>query len=271
MRRRETPAEQQRRENSYAHIAKKERLEKWKPMKGIGSTSRITDKVLEQLTTPVDTYALAKGIHLRHRFFCRDVEMLLDREAFLSRIAPPRLQQEASEQKPLVESKPRPKELEIDVSLPVLVSSRIGDSVQDAMLEQLSVALEGLFATDGVVNLRDVRHCLRTFQGGRLCDLAILPDDVLHDAILRSKNVTCIRRVYLRLATGSTQLDPLRTILMGIVRNKETIKRNDVVSAAKAKGIKITEKLFDTIMREICVSKDGGFWTLKTGRIERHV
>ena len=63
MRRRETPAEQQRRENSYAHMAKKERLEKWKPLKAIGSTSRITDKVLEQLTTPVDTYAIVTGIH----------------------------------------------------------------------------------------------------------------------------------------------------------------------------------------------------------------
>lgn len=54
VRKKETEAEQRRRENSYAHIAKKEKLEKWKPLKGVGSSSRVTEKVLQQLTTPVD-------------------------------------------------------------------------------------------------------------------------------------------------------------------------------------------------------------------------
>ena len=136
------------------------------------------------------------------------------------------------------------------------------------MLQQLGTALDALFALESVVNLKDVRNFLRLYQDGASAvrDLAFVEDEMLHDAVLQTKNITCIRRVYLRLATGSAQLDPLRTILMEIVREKETIKRNDVVSAAKAKGVKITEKLFDTIMREICISKEGGFWMLKPGR-----
>lgn len=118
------------------------------------------------------------------------------------------------------------------------------------------------------MNLKDVRHWLRSFEDGidAIRDLAVVEDDVLHEAILKTENVTCIKRVYLRIATGSAQLDPLRTVLMDIVQKKEIIKRNDIVSAAKAKGLKITERLFEAVMREICVSKDGGFWMLKTGR-----
>lgn len=135
-------------------------------------------------------------------------------------------------------------------------------------MHELSVALEALFSLDGVANLKDIRNWLRIFENGdRIQDLAVLEDDVLHDAILQTENATCIHRVYLRSATGSVQIDPLRSILIEIVRKKEIIKRNDVISAAKAKGIKITERLFDTVMREICVVKDGGYWMLKTGRV----
>jgi len=46
--------EQHRRENSYAHLAKKEKLERWRQLQPIGSSSRIAGKVLDQLMAPVD-------------------------------------------------------------------------------------------------------------------------------------------------------------------------------------------------------------------------
>ena len=128
--------------------------------------------------------------------------------------------------------------------------------------------MNALFALDGVVNLRDVRHWLRTVKTGSgvVRDLAVVEDDVLHDAILKVENVVCIKRVYVRVAVGSAQLDPLRSVVIDIVQKKEIIRRNDVISAAKAKGLKVTERSFETVMREICISKDGGFWMMKTGR-----
>lgn len=130
----------------------------------------------------------------------------------------------------------------------------------------LTNALSGLFNNHGVVNLKDVRQCLRDCtQDVNVQDLAVVEDDVLHEWILKSKNVTCIRRVYMREAIGSAQSDPIRHTVMEIIRNQETIRRNDVISAAKAKGVRITEKQFESAMRELCISKDGGFWMLKTG------
>lgn len=46
----ETLAEQQRRENSYSFLAKKEQLEDWKPLTPLPSTSKVAGRVLEHLT-----------------------------------------------------------------------------------------------------------------------------------------------------------------------------------------------------------------------------
>eukprot|EP00210_Caulerpa_lentillifera_P003709 g3542.t1 len=231
----ETLAEQQRRENSYSHFLKKDQLEDWKHLTALPATSKVAGRVLNHLTTKTE----------------RKIDLSLTTDALLSFIAP-RLntRDEVSKDTPVKEEELQKKDA----------------PCEEKQLESLTLALSGLFSGHGVVNLKDVRNWLRDYtQDSTVQDLAVLDDELLHEWILKSNNVTCIRRVYIREAIGSPQLDPLRHVVMEIIRNRETIRRNDVISASKAKGIRITEKLFEGTMRELCISKDGGFWMLKTG------
>ena len=56
---------------------------------------------------------------------------------------------------------------------------------------------------------------------------------------------------------------PLRSdVVIELLRDQEQLKRSDIVEAAKARGIGVSDALYSRVVKELCSSR-GSIWTLK--------
>lgn len=49
-----------------------------------------------------------------------------------------------------------------------------------------------------------------------------------------------------------------------LLQNKDHVKKGDVTEAALAAGVKITDSIYNRVIKELCVSR-GTLWNLKSG------
>ncbi|KAG1666688.1 hypothetical protein FOA52_013600 [Chlamydomonas sp. UWO 241] len=91
-----------------------------------------------------------------------------------------------------------------------------------------------------------------------------LTDRALHEAIMESALLECIRRVYLLKQTGNAATDPFRVIVLDLLKEKETFKRAEVQEAAQLRNINVTETMYNRVIKDMCQSR-GYQWLLKAG------
>ncbi|KFM29204.1 DNA-directed RNA polymerase III subunit RPC5 [Auxenochlorella protothecoides] len=125
-------------------------------------------------------------------------------------------------------------------------------------------ALGPLFHHSPVCNLGAIRGYLQrsTAEPGLAAAVAAASDAALHMGVLATGLVLEIRRAYVLRSLGSPALDPLRDLLLGLLAGREALKRGDIMEAARAAGIPVTDGLYSKVVRDICVSR-GSTWSLK--------
>ena len=65
--------------------------------------------------------------------------------------------------------------------------------------------------------------------------------------------------------TGSPQIDPFRSVVLDVLKDKVFSKRNELIAEAKARGVNVADALFMRVMKPLCAPRPGGFWGLKEG------
>jgi DNA-directed RNA polymerase-3 subunit RPC5 len=129
--------------------------------------------------------------------------------------------------------------------------------------------LDALFLATSVVNLDNVRALLSRIPNNNLLSIAAekANNASLHAAILSNGRYLFIRGSYVPLSLNNPALDPLRNVVLELLREREEIRRSDVVEAAKLKGVTVTDASYQRVMKDLCHSR-GSIWTLKPGGIK---
>eukprot|EP00877_Chromochloris_zofingiensis_P004012 jgi/Chrzof1/13611/Cz08g04040.t1 len=140
------------------------------------------------------------------------------------------------------------------------------DTISAELQAAINTALKALFARHGVCTLGNVRQCLQSYElNPKAKEGASLSDRALHGAVLASGNsIVCIRRTYVQTTMGHAATDPLRAVVVDLLRDKESVKRGDVMQAAQQAGLSITDGLYIKVMKELCHPR-GNNWSLKAG------
>lgn len=133
------------------------------------------------------------------------------------------------------------------------------------IMKDFTSALGNLFANvSSVLSLADVRTMLGSWQGNPTLVSFVhnASDGGLHEAIMQRSEVECIRERYVLRHVGSPAIDPLRSLVLELLRAKDHVKRGEVSSLAETRGVVMNDPLYTKIMKELCLSK-GSTWSLK--------
>jgi len=141
-----------------------------------------------------------------------------------------------------------------------------GQQLASDALAALPNALRSLFDASPVLSLENLRALLLKLPtSGTLNHTAATASDaVLHAAIMGAGDYLCIRKTYTKRLVGNVSVDSIRTIVLELLQDKEQLRRSDVVDAATARGIAMTDGLYQKVMKELCSSR-GSVWSLKAG------
>lgn len=102
-------------------------------------------------------------------------------------------------------------------------------------------------------------------EAGAARDAASADDHQLHKAVLQTSLVLSVKKVYLlKKTSNSGPTDALRALLASLFQDKSGLRRAEVMDAARAEGLTITDGLYQRVIKELCMSK-GSLWSLKTG------
>lgn len=77
-----------------------------------------------------------------------------------------------------------------------------------------------------------------------------------------SSRVEEIRGRFVLRSSGGD--DPIREVIMGILRKKDSMRKSEVQRAALEQGIDMTEHAYSKIIKELCTSA-GPTWSFKKG------
>ncbi|CAD7697842.1 unnamed protein product [Ostreobium quekettii] len=197
----------------------------------------LSNSVLKQLSVPAD----------------QDVPMAMDRQAYLSAIAPQIVNTDAQETSP-----------EAGVDGADVIGSDM--RIEGEVLEVLHKSLTAMFRKHGVANQVNIRQWLMEFPAaGAASEASQANDQALHEAVTSGGQFVCIRGSYLAARTGSPQTDPFRAVVLDAFGSKDLVKRSELVAEAKKRGLNISEAMFMKVMRAVCLPRPGGFWCLKPG------
>ncbi|KAI8463894.1 MAG: hypothetical protein J3K34DRAFT_442413 [Monoraphidium minutum] len=127
-------------------------------------------------------------------------------------------------------------------------------------------ALRELFRLHPVVNLQDIRGHLAGYNnpGSTARQGAALGDDALHEVVVGGGEFAALQRAY---ATRPAPKDPageLRAVILDLLAERSTVRKSDIMAAAKAANASFAESHYGKIMRELCRNA-AGVWTTKTG------
>lgn len=235
---RETERQQKQRLSSYAYLQQKEDEEPWKPLKIFTMETEAAEVVWNKYMSPLD----------------KAMPGQLTREQYLRKVVPGESEGGGLATTVMVGG---PTDNEI--------ASPSTGSLSTEALAALPLALKALFVKHGVATLKDIRTWLAQYpDAGAARDAGKVTDRVLHEAITVPGEVICIRRVYILKKTGNAAMDPFRELFIDILRDKEQFRKAEVMEAAQAAKLSVTESLFQKVARELCTSR-GSYWTMKMG------
>ncbi|GAX81299.1 hypothetical protein CEUSTIGMA_g8730.t1 [Chlamydomonas eustigma] len=247
---RETERQQQARLNSYAYLAQKEEEEPWVNLHLHSADSVPAESIWQRFVSP------------------RETELASDvpKAAYLKACVPCI----SSKSEPAIPGPSNLGEQQQGSSEPYPASGTrpLGptSSLSPPQLQAFSASIRALFGKHSVCTMANVRQWLQsdTTSQPSYREVAQLADRDLHDALMSSGLLVCIRRVYMLQSTNNTGSDPLRAIVLDLLKDKETFKRSEVFEIAHSKNITISETLYNRVVKDICQSR-GYQWLLKNG------
>ena len=65
-----------------------------------------------------------------------------------------------------------------------------------------------------------------------------------------------------RATLGDRGLDDFRSLLLRLFRDKESLRKAEIMEAARDHGLSVPDSLYGRIVKDLCQSK-GGNWSLK--------
>ena len=101
-------------------------------------------------------------------------------------------------------------------------------------------------------------------QGGLAETSTSASDTALHNALLKTDVVTSVKQLYLQKEVASEPANALRGVLVGLLKEKPNVRRADVMDAARAEGVNVSDGIYQKVMKDLCTSR-GNIWTLKSG------
>lgn len=279
---RETERQTEQRVNSYAYFTRQEEEEKWKRLSCASADSHVASSLWNKLMSPPKEPAKLVN---------------MERTTYLSALtpgtglaeAPPSARQQGthtgsdfsvtgqSAKSPATASRAgvnaaamgatlHPKHSAADGSATALEGSNKAEMSMDATAKmELKAQLVAMFRSNSVVNLQDIRKWLKaSAQGGLAETSASASDNALHNALLKTDVVTSVKQLYLQKEVASEPANALRGVLIGLLKEKPNVRRADVMDAARAEGVNISDGIYQKVMKDLCTSR-GNIWTLKSG------
>ncbi|GIL54364.1 hypothetical protein Vafri_9932 [Volvox africanus] len=244
---RETERQAQARKSSYAYITQKEEEEPFVNLNVHGEDSDAAVKIW-------DLFMSAKDIdHGASR---------LDRQVYLRAIVPP----PASQSVPSGLSAASADPASTNTGAVVLTGApSVAGQLSEAARAALPTALRALFKEHTVCSLANVRFFLDNSPAGAAAkEAALLPDKILHEAVLSLGNVASMHRVYVVTKTGDEKTDPLRKLVSELLEAKESFKRSEFNDLARTNNMVFTESQYNRVVKDICESR-GNTWYIKNG------
>ncbi|EFN57906.1 hypothetical protein CHLNCDRAFT_141955 [Chlorella variabilis] len=257
VKRRETEQQAEARLKSYAHLAEQEKADQWVALDYHGGASDLAQTVWSKLVSADNK---------------PDVGVTLSREQYLDAIVPGSSSLQGQEPASWAGGGTAGKEFGKPAAAGAAAAGRAagGDGQQQAgaaVPEEVQPAIVActmvLLKQAQVVNIDAIRGMLARQGGAAVKALAEgASDAALHQAVLASGEITHLRKSYFPTRLGNTALDPLRDVVIELLRDQEQLKRSDIVEAAKARGIGVSDALYSRVVKELCSSR-GSIWTLK--------
>eukprot|EP00887_Chlorella_sp_A99_P006149 scaffold22.g6149.t1 len=242
VKRRETEQQQEARLRSYAHLAAQEEADAWVPLQYHADTSELAHNI----------FATLEGAA------APPLPATLSRAQYLDAIVPGTAA--------LHDQQPQ----EIAFGAAATGGGELGRPKQEADLLPEGVAAKvpgavaALLAQAAVAQLDVIRTFLCRYKPEPEVSAAAATcsDAALHHAVLGGGAVLCIRRSYLLAKTGQSAIDPLRGLVIELLQEKEHFKRAELLEAATAKGIPVSDSLYSKVVKDLCSSR-GSIWSLK--------
>jgi DNA-directed RNA polymerase-3 subunit RPC5 len=241
----ETEQQTEARLRSYAYHAQQEEADAWIDLRFRGADSDEAAALLDKIPRAVRTRAVP-------------LAATMSPERYLDAIVPqsgPSMEDEGDEGAGAG-----------DLGAPAPAVRHGAGQLTPEALAALPSQLALFFQHSHVLSLDNIRALLRNVQTHSVLNRAgeTASDVALHKAVMEAGDFVCIRKSYTLKNTGNATVDPLRTAVLDLLREKDTIKRGDVATAAGAAGIEFSDGLYQKVMKELCTSR-GAVWTLKTG------
>lgn len=130
----------------------------------------------------------------------------------------------------------------------------------------MQILLDRLFEESAVVSVNKIRNGL--LQAQMTTELKALAgsgsDDDIHACMKLFDGFVFLRHAYIRQLNGDSILDPLRSIVVDTLEEKDLVKRSDIMDMANQRGVAVTDNMYSRVMKELCISK-GGSWFMKSG------
>ena len=203
--------------NSYAHLSAKEEEEPWTNLVVHNADSAAAASVWSRFASPKDSN-LAAGA--------------MNKSSYLKAFVPSQGGNGLEYGAVVADAEPDTQQPSTS-NLP-LTSSQI---------QSLGASLRSLHSKHSVCNMANIRQWLQDPASGIALSKDVT-EKTLHDAILSTGLVICIRRCYMLQSTGNPQTDPFRLVLLNLLKDRETFKRAEVLEAAQLQVSCITLRMF---------------------------
>ena len=201
------PSSPQARLNSYAYLSQKEEEEPWTNLTLHLAESKPAESVWARFSTTNETQMSAD----------------MSRSAYLRSFVPSLADGEG-------DGEPSGDTALADVPRPSAATPALSSSQTLA----LAASMRSLFSKHAVCTLLNIRQWLQDpAQASLAKEVALSADRPLHDALMATGLLVCIRRTYLLIATENALTDPFRVVLLDLLKEKETFKRAEVLEAAQ--------------------------------------
>ncbi|KAL4443420.1 hypothetical protein ABPG75_011157 [Micractinium tetrahymenae] len=250
VKRRETEQQAEARLRSYAHLAAQEEADQWVPLEYHGEASELAQSIWTRL-------AGVGG--------APEVAATLSREQYLDAIVPGSSTLHGQETGATWAAGAMAAR---DLGKPASVGAKGSQLAEDAPVPtELQPAIIAstltLLRAAQVVSIDQVRAVLaRQGEPPVKAAAATASDAALHAAVIASGEVMHLRKSYFVAKLGNATLDPLRNVVIELLKENEQLRRSDIIEAAKARGLAVSDTLYSKVVKELCTSR-GSIWSLK--------
>jgi len=231
--RRETERQQELRESSFAYLSQQERDEPWEQMQVyLPETAMVREAVKTVCAT--SNYSAVVEPMAPSRY----VETIL-----------PAVTGDPDEEERPPQAGPAPEDAE---------------PLSRAELAALERLITGHLKRAHVVNLVAVRALAKGSNEDGVARVAQVSDKILLEAIGGLSSVKAIGKRFMLATMGDPKADKLREILIGLLRQRDSVRKVDVMESARLEGLDVDDNLYARVLRSVCQSR-GSLWSLKSG------